>query len=94
MVTPMRARNGMTEPPLRHRLIRISEVLTRVGVARSTLYRWIQEGFFPRQSRISHRVAVWLEADVEEWILSKRPSQGQHQIAPKSSSGPTSRWPP
>lgn len=84
----------MIEPFTRHRLLRISEVLQRVGVARSTLYRWSQEGFFPRQIRISHKVSVWLEADVEEWILSKRPTQAQPQIRPKRPPRPTTRWPP
>lgn len=50
------------------RLLRAVEVRSRTGLSRSHLYRLMQAGRFPRQRRISHRVAVWLEADIDDWI--------------------------
>lgn len=53
------------EPP---RFIRIQAVSARLGVSRKTVYRWAQEGRFPRQIRVSHRVAVWVESEVDAWM--------------------------
>lgn len=50
------------------RLIRLPEVADRVGLSKREVYRRIQQGRFPRGRRISHKVSVWIEADVTAWI--------------------------
>lgn len=50
------------------RIIRINTVLTRTGLSRSTLYRKIAEGSFPRQVPISIHGAGWHESAVNRWI--------------------------
>ena len=50
------------------RIIRIRTVLTRTGLSRSTLYRKVQEGTFPRQVRISEHCAGWQESAINRWI--------------------------
>lgn len=50
------------------RIIRIKTVLTRTGLSRSTLYRKIAEGTFPRQVPISVNGAGWHESAVNRWI--------------------------
>ena len=54
--------------PKPERIIRLKAVLERTGLTRSTLYRKIQLGTFPRQLRISVRCAGWRESDVEAWL--------------------------
>jgi prophage regulatory protein len=49
-------------------IIRMGTVLARTGLSRSTLYRKISEGTFPRQIKISVRSAGWHETDVRRWI--------------------------
>ena len=56
----------MTETP--DRILRISTVLDRTGLSRSTLYRKIQNGSFPRQVVISTRCTGWRESDVNAWM--------------------------
>ena len=58
----------VTDPPTR--LLRFSEVKARSGLSRSHVYRLIAEGRSPKQSRLSHRVAVWREADIDAWVAS------------------------
>ena len=41
------------------RILRIRAVLDRTGLSRSTLYRKIQSGTFPKQVQISTRCAGW-----------------------------------
>jgi prophage regulatory protein len=49
-------------------LIRLEEVQRRTGMSRSTIYRWMQEGKFPRSRSLGGRIAAWSEAEVEAWI--------------------------
>ncbi|GAO40601.1 putative transcriptional regulator [Sphingomonas changbaiensis NBRC 104936] len=50
------------------RIIRIKTVLERTGLSRTTLYRRIQCGRFPRQVKISDRCAGWRESDLQHWL--------------------------
>lgn len=49
-------------------IIRLKTVLERTGLSRSTLYRKIQQGTFPKQIRISERCAGWRQSAVSEWL--------------------------
>lgn len=65
------------------RILRLSSVLDRTGLSRSTLYRKIQLGTFPKQLRISARCAGWRESDVDAWlsnpVLYSR-TEGTHDL--------------
>ncbi len=50
------------------RIIRIKTVLDRTGLSRSTLYRKISIGAFPRQLKLGEHSAGWRESSVNEWI--------------------------
>lgn len=68
---------GMEERPVSNseRIIRLNTVLTRTGLSRSTLYRKIAEGSFPRQIPISVHGAGWHESAVNRWIADPRSYQ-------------------
>ena len=55
-----------TESPAR--ILRLKAVLERTGLSRSTLYRKIQSGTFPKQVQISTRCAGWRESAVNAWM--------------------------
>lgn len=44
------------------------DVLERTGLSRSTIYRKIHEGTFPRQIEISKHCSGWREASINRWI--------------------------
>ena len=50
------------------RIIRLKTVLARTGLSRTTLYRKMGEGTFPRQVKISIHGAGWRESAVDRWI--------------------------
>ena len=50
------------------RLIRMPEVIARVGIKRSMIYRLMGEGRFPRSRSLGPKCAVWVESEVDEWI--------------------------
>lgn len=57
------------------KLLRVREVLDRTGLRRSTLYRLMAEGKFPRPRQLGMRAVAWVESEVEEWI-GARPVAG------------------
>jgi prophage regulatory protein len=50
------------------RIVRLKTVLARTGLSRSTLYRKISEGSFPKQIPISAHGAGWRESAINSWI--------------------------
>ena len=51
------------------RILRLSQVLDRVGLSRSTLYERIKKGTFPRQITLGARAVGWLEHEIDAWLL-------------------------
>lgn len=50
------------------RLIRVPEVLSRVGFSRTTLYERIKAGSFPDRVKIGLRSVAFVESDIDAWI--------------------------
>lgn len=49
-------------------LIRIKEVCLLVGISRSTLYKMIEEGSFPKPLDLGSRFKAWQKQTVINWI--------------------------
>lgn len=55
-----------TETP--DRILRINTVLDRTGLSRSTMYRKMQNGTFPKNVQISTRCVGWRDSAISEWL--------------------------
>ncbi|WP_460746642.1 helix-turn-helix transcriptional regulator [Microvirgula curvata] len=53
------------------RIIRLKEVINSTGLARSTIYKNISEGSFPKPVPLGDRCVGWLESEVHDWILER-----------------------
>ncbi len=53
------------------RIIRLKEVIDSTGLARSTIYKNIAEGNFPKPVPLGNRCVGWVESEVHDWILEK-----------------------
>lgn len=62
--------DGLNEKPIR-RFIRLREVLHRTGLGRSTVYRWMEEGRFPKSVRLGGRSVAWIEHEIDEWLQDR-----------------------
>lgn len=62
---PIKASSTMKQD---EKIIRLKTVLGRTGLSRSTIYRMITSGSFPRQRRIGIQATGWYQSDIEEWI--------------------------
>lgn len=50
------------------RLIRLPEVMARVGLRRTAIYQRMREGRFPKSRSLGPRCTVWVEAEINGWI--------------------------
>lgn len=50
------------------RLIRLPEVIARVGIKRSSIYQRMAEGRFPKGRSLGPKSTVWVEAEIDAWI--------------------------
>lgn len=53
------------------RIIRLKEVIDSTGLARSTIYKYIGDGSFPKPVSLGDRCVGWVESEVHEWILAR-----------------------
>lgn len=58
----------LADPRRVTRLIRLPEVMRRVGLGRSTIYRWMSEGKFPTPVQLGGHSVAWVEEEVDAWI--------------------------
>ena len=52
-------------------LIRLNVVKEITSLSKSTIYRLISEGRFPKQIQIGKRAVVWMRSDINSWINQK-----------------------
>lgn len=53
------------------RIMRLKEVIDTTGLGRSTVYKYVAEGTFPKPISLGDRCVGWLHSEVQNWILTK-----------------------
>ena len=59
------------------KIVRLPAVLQQIGIARSTLYDWINpkspryDPSFPKQRKLGQQAVGWVESELNEWLLNK-----------------------
>ncbi|HDZ38468.1 MAG TPA: AlpA family transcriptional regulator [Marinobacter sp.] len=54
------------------KVLRLAEVQDKTGLARSTLYKYINAGTFPRPICLGGRSVGWIDSEVHEWLQEKQ----------------------
>lgn len=49
-------------------ILRLAAVKARTGLSRTTIYRRMDAGTFPRSTQISPGLVGWYETDIDAWI--------------------------
>jgi prophage regulatory protein len=57
------------------RLLRLPEVLKKTGLAKSTVWRDVARGSFPRPAHVG-KVAVFAEHEIDSWIAARLAERG------------------
>lgn len=53
------------------RFISMKEVMHKTSLARSTIYKYLADGCFPKSASLGTSKVAWLESDIEEWMEEK-----------------------
>lgn len=56
---------------IQQEFIRLNVVKEITSLSKSTIYRLISEGDFPKQVQIGKRAVVWVRSDINDWINQK-----------------------
>ena len=54
------------------RLIRLPEVIKTTGLKRSTIYKKMADGDFPRPVKLGQRSVGWADTAIDQWIENAR----------------------
>ena len=54
-----------------YRLLRLKQVVIKVGLSRSQIYKLIAKGLFPEQIKIGPKISAWPEQTIDQWISSQ-----------------------
>ena len=53
------------------KIMRLKDVIDSTGLARSTIYKYIGEGTFPKTVSLGERCIGFVESEVQDWILAR-----------------------
>ena len=53
------------------RILRLPDVISRVGLRRASIYLHISKGSFPKPISLGARAVGWLESDIDGWIAAR-----------------------
>lgn len=55
------------------KLLRITDILSMLGIGRTTLWRWEKKGALPKPvRRFDGSILGWMEYDINEWIQKNK----------------------
>ena len=52
-------------------ILRLPSVIERTGLSRSTIYRKVSLGEFPKPHKLGERAVGWLDADINDWVANQ-----------------------
>jgi prophage regulatory protein len=52
------------------RILRLKDVIEKTGLARSTIYKYVDEGTFPKPIPLGGRSVGWVDSEVHDWIMN------------------------
>jgi len=53
------------------RYLRIGRVAEKLGVSRTTIWRWERRGYLPPKRQIGPNIVGWLESEIEAFAKSR-----------------------
>lgn len=49
-------------------ILKLTEVTTITGLAKSTIYKLVSEDLFPKQIKLTSFSSGWIKSEVDQWI--------------------------
>lgn len=51
--------------------LRLPQVIEQTGLARSTIYKLMSSGDFPKSIPLTGRIVGWLKSEIQDWICER-----------------------
>jgi prophage regulatory protein len=71
----------MTATPAPLRLLRLPEVLVRVGLGRSAWYDLVRAGRAPQPCHLGERCVAWPEHEIADWVAARIAERPARELA-------------
>ncbi|MBK7000978.1 MAG: AlpA family transcriptional regulator [Rhodoferax sp.] len=70
--TPPNEPNTQTAPStVKDRYLRLPDVEQQTGCKKSTVYGLMAAGKFPKNVKLTRRLSVWRESEIQQWIAGQ-----------------------
>jgi prophage regulatory protein len=66
------------------RILRLPDVMARVGLCRASIYQGIAKGWFPKPIPLGQRARGWVESEISAWLAARIQAR---QISPSQKRG-------
>lgn len=53
------------------KILRLKQVIEKTGLARSTIYKYVDGGIFPKPIPLGGRTVGWVDSEVHAWITER-----------------------
>ncbi|WP_103035267.1 helix-turn-helix transcriptional regulator [Castellaniella caeni] len=57
--------------------LKIKDVVEKVSLGQSTIYKMVAEGGFPRPFQIAPNRVAWVESEVDAWLAERAAVRGR-----------------
>ncbi|MDV6316235.1 AlpA family transcriptional regulator [Idiomarina sp. HP20-50] len=64
------------------RFLRLNEVKERVGLGRTSIYKLIGEGKFPKPVHVLGRNVAWIDSEIDEWMMDRIDHERTNSVYP------------
>lgn len=62
------------------RILKLKEVMERTGLGRSSIYKFVAEGTFPKPISLGARAVGWVDGEVDEWVRLKIAERDDEEV--------------
>ena len=59
------------------RILRLPDVMDRVGICRASIYQHMAAGLFPKTIPLGARSVGWLEHEIDAWLAAQIQARGK-----------------
>jgi prophage regulatory protein len=61
-------------------ILRLPEVMDRVGICRASIYQRMNQGTFPKSVSLGPRSVGWLESEIDTWLEERVSARAAQKI--------------
>lgn len=81
----------MRQEEFKMALMRLKEVKEYTGLGRSSIYKYMNDGMFPKSVSLGCRATAWIDTEIIEWVQNKIDQRDENeQLLPNKETKPLS----